>query len=582
METNPREDELNSLCEEVFQGHREGREALVRWDAHLTKNPYEFHLDLNHTIGMYFPDSDDEIHGSLKELGSRIPHLEKLSTENDHRLNHPRLDSFDGIGQRVENIVHHPVYEKCGKLIYGTSMMKMMSQPGGLLKSLSHFYLTSMAGEAGHNCPVACTAGIIRIFQKTPDFEGKSEFLQRLIEPDFVQNFTGAQFLTEVQGGSDVGLNAAKAVESDGEWRIFGEKWFCSNAAADLILLTARFDENLDGTRGLGLFLVPRKNKNGKLNRYTIRRLKEKLGTRSMASGEIDFRGALAIPMGKVNDGFKLVMENVLNLSRIYNTYTVMAMARRAYQIARFYAEERIAFGRPILEYPLVQESMARVRSENCALQAAAFHLTHLQDAADIKEENGEVPPKDKLLLRLLINSIKYVSSSWSVGHIRQCIEILGGNGAIETFSTLPRLFRDSIVCENWEGTHNTLRAQILRDILKYRMHEPFFDHVMRIIAHEPLVPEVDTIAKLFEECQKEVQELIDLGPAMQTLRIRHTLDRLCILYLATSLAREALDQTSQGNTSKLECLQYFLKVHAREHYQEADWDLMELIKKVA
>lgn len=573
---------LTSLCEEVFEPHLEGRMALQQWKNALSKNPYESLDDLRHSVQIYFPDDQDCLHQSLHQLGQSLPRLEELASENDYRLNLPRLEAFDGIGQRIEKIIHHPVYDQCGDLIYGTSMMKMMSEPGGLLRSLCHFYLTSMAGEAGHNCPVACTAGIIRIFQKTPEFEGKSAYLAKLIEPRFSENFTGAQFLTEVQGGSDVGLNAVKAEFEDGTWRISGEKWFCSNANADLILLTARFGKQEEGTRGLGLFLVPKRLQSGELNRYTIRRLKEKLGTRSMASGEIDFRGAIAIPMGEVQEGFKLVMENVLNLSRIYNTFTVMAMARRAYQISRFYAENRVAFGRPIINYPLVQESLARVRSENSAIQAAAFHLTHLQDEMDLREIETETEAREKLLLRFLTNSIKYISSAWSVGHIRQCIEILGGNGAIESFSTLPRLFRDSIVCENWEGTHNTLRAQILRDILKYHIHEPFFEHVNESLSQCNQVEEIEIIRRLYEECCTEIDNLKQLDTIHQSLRIRHTLDRLCVLHLSTALVGEVRHELEKGNASKLGCLRYFLLKNASEHCSGTGWSELDLIQTSA
>jgi len=530
---------------------------------------------------MYFP-GDQSLKDSLCGLGANIPRLEDAAAENDFRFNLPRLEPFDGIGRRVEKVVHHPAYEECGNIIYGTSMMKMMSEPGGLLKSLCHFYLTSMAGEAGHNCPVACTAGILRIFQKTPNFPGKKSYLEKLLEPNFTHNFTGAQFLTEVQGGSDVGLNSVQASKENGKWRITGEKWFCSNANADLILLTARFDESIQGTKGLGLFLVPRRLKDGSLNRYTLRRLKEKLGTRSMASGEIDFRGAEATAMGEIDDGFKMVMEHVLNLSRIYNTFTVAAMARRAYQIARAYAEERIAFGKPILEYPLVQETLARVRCENTAIQAAAFHLTRLQDELDLDEINAEVSTDQKLVARLLTNAIKYVSSAWSVEHIRQSIGVLAGNGAIESFSTLPRLFRDSIVCENWEGTHNTLRAQVLRDILRYRIHEPFFDYISKLLASEDSLPESEPLLKLLDGLKREVEHLCNLDPMLQSLKIREVLDKICVLFLASSLSLEAFDQMNRGENSKADCLRYFLRLHTQKGAGVLDLDGLDLISKIA
>src|SRR5262249_43953173 len=159
--------------------------------------------------------------------------------------------------------------------------------------------------------------------------------------------------------------------DENGNWRISGEKWFCSNANADLILMTARYDPSIAGTKGLGLFLVPALLDSHEQNRYTFRRLKDKLGTRSLATAEMDFHQAYAIPIGKPEDGFKILMDNVLHSSRLFNTVCVLGMARRAYHIAMAYANHRMAFGHPIIDYPLVQENLARIKVENVSLTAS-------------------------------------------------------------------------------------------------------------------------------------------------------------------------------------------------------------------
>ena len=137
------------------------------------------------------------------------------------------------------------------------------------------------------------------------------------MDPVYATAARGSQFLTEVQGGSDVGANVCRAVPAgDGEtYRITGEKWFCSVADADQFFLTARVDGGREGTRGLGSFVVPRQV-DGAPNGFTLRRLKDKLGTRGLASGEIDFDGALAWPIGPVEHGFRTAVGIVLNTSR--------------------------------------------------------------------------------------------------------------------------------------------------------------------------------------------------------------------------------------------------------------------------
>lgn len=547
----------------IQSGHLEGRQEMQNWLNDLQLNPLQFSTDFKHSIDLHMGSQAESFFAELNLCASRIPELEALVSENDFRLNLPRLERYDSIGNRIEKIIFHPNYLDAGDIVYGTGMMRYVNQPGELLKAMSLFFLTSHAGEAGHNCPVACTAGIIRVFNALSDFDSKSIYLHKLLLPSYRENFTGAQFLTEVQGGSDVGRNATLAIlQNDGTYRIKGEKWFCSNANADLILMTARYDENLKGTRGLGLFLVPRKLDNGELNHYTLRRLKEKLGTRTMASAEIDFNEAFAIHMGPIDEGFKMVMQNVLHLSRIYNSFSVCGAGRRALQIASFYARNRRAFGNPIIDYPLVQENLAHIYAENMALISSAVKLTADQDQIDRQEHND---PNILLLQRLMANLNKYISALWSVQHIHHCIDVLAGNGAIESFSSLPRLLRDSIVCENWEGTHNTLRMQLLRDILRYRQDQIFTTYLRDRLKQCEASETCFEIHHYLEKLETRFEKLHSSDPLMQSYLIREIFDRMSIVHLALCLLEEAEHMhQNTGNLLKRQALNVFMDKHIR------------------
>ncbi len=425
--------------EEIQKQNEIGRQALSEWQKSLKHNIFQNDPDFQHSIDLYLNRKCPHIKQELTAFADRVVNeLEPLVAENNLYQNLPRTDHYDGIGQKIEAIIHHPTYEQSGNIIYNSKILERMSKPGGLLEALTFMFLSSQAGEAGHNCPLACSAGIIRVLQKVENFPKKDFYIQKLTAPSYTHNFTGAQFLTEIQGGSDVGLNASVAFQDvQGKWRIKGEKWFCSNANAELILITARYDQNMAGTKGLGLFLIPSILEDGERNHYTIRRLKDKIGTRSMASAEMDFHGAYAFAVGEPEEGFKLVMENVLHISRLFNTFCVLGMAKRAYTTALNYAHYREAFGKQIIEYPLVKENLARIKAENNALLASIFATVQLQDDYD----SGKVKGEDiKLLLRLLANLNKYLSSMWSVEHIHHALDTLAGNGAIETFSSIPRL----------------------------------------------------------------------------------------------------------------------------------------------
>ncbi len=551
-----------------------GRDAFAKWQIEIHKNVYTEDSDFIHTIRYWFKNDFEKINQELTLFGEKIANeLEPLVTLNHFPTNLPRIEHYNSIGEKHEKIIHHPSYVAAGNIIYGSHLLSYLKKPGDLLHCLSLFFLSSEAGEAGHNCPIACSAGMIRVFSKTPDFPEKKDYLEKLMAPSFQHNFTGAQFLTEIQGGSDVGLNATIAKKEKDLYRIYGEKWFCSNANADLIFLTARTDEKSKGTEGLSLFLVPAlwENKN---NHFTFRRLKEKLGTLTMATAEIDFHGAYAFPIGPLNKSFHLIMENVLHISRLFNSICVVAMARRAYFIARAYAMERIAFSKKIIDYPLVKENLSKIKAENTALLASNFKIINLQDEGD---KGSDINP---LLLRLLVNMQKHITAKWSVEHIHHALDVLAGNGVIESFSSIPRLLRDCIVCENWEGTHNVLMMQILRDIHKYSVDKIFIDYIKNEIEkidndYQSLL--TNELAKL----EIDIADFRNQTEDLQLLNIQFIVDRMSILFSALSLTNEAFDQLKNENdSSKLYCLEYFWILRIKDKTRP-DAKYLALIQKL-
>jgi alkylation response protein AidB-like acyl-CoA dehydrogenase len=570
---------MADIMEEKHDANQQARDALSNFESDIYKNAYD--NDFRHTIKLYFQMGFEKIDSELEIFGNAvIRKLDPLVKENNLAINLPRVETYNSVGERIDQIVHHPSYIQAGHIIYKSQLLAKLTKPGGLLECLSFLFLSSQAGEAGHNCPIACSAGMIRVLQKTADFHKKDFYLEKLIHPNFEENFTGAQFLTEIQGGSDVAINATYAKqENDNIWRIYGEKWFCSNAGADLIFMTARFDQTTPGTKGLGLFLVPAEW-NGEKNAYTLRRLKDKMGTRSMATGEIDFHGAYAIKIGSNEEGFHLIMNNVLHLSRIFNTICVLGMARRAYHIACSYAHHRIAFSQPIIQYPLVIENLARIKTENAAMVAAIFATIEMQDQFDKGELTDSKIP---LLLRLLVNMQKYLSALWSFEHIHHSIDVLAGNGMIETFSSLPRLLRDCIVCENWEGTHNVLRMQTLKDILKYNIDQIYLDYMRSqfeiLVQHSKhLKPLITQLNKL----ESALSKFRQLDSTLQTLQIRFIMDSMAQLYCALKLLIEALDQEhSKLSSSKLDCYHYFCLLHIEKKEMNYNNDYLQMITRI-
>jgi acyl-CoA dehydrogenase len=448
----------------------EGRAALSEWLGGQPSNFYD--ADPLLQILVEGAGLDDRVE-ALEAFGAvAAGPLDAAAIESNRAENLPALEAYDGIGRYLARFAHHPSYHRAGKLIYESGMMAAYAEvpnPHPLILSL--FYLSTHAGEAGHNCPVACTAGAIRALQALGTDEQRAAWLPRLLNPVYGEHYAGAQFLTEVQGGSDVGANAVVAKrQADSSWRIEGEKWFCSSADADLFVITARPEGATDGTKGLGLFLVPRQVGEG-LNSFRLRRLKDKLGTRSMVTAEIDFERAYAEQLGPLDRGFRNAMELIIDTSRLYNAFGCAALAHRAFLVASGYAEHRRAFGEAIVRYPLVKETLSMIRADAEAALAGSFWLAQIQQRVD----GGNASENEAAFLRMGLNLNKVRTACLSHDAINRGIEILGGNGTVETFSVLPRLLRDNVVFENWEGTHHTLRMQVLNDGLRLGLHEGLF-----------------------------------------------------------------------------------------------------------
>jgi acyl-CoA dehydrogenase len=558
-----------------------GRERLEDWLAAQPDNFFTADRNLQRTLAF---------HWGAVEYGRHAPRLYRFGREaatvvdgaaqiSNLDANLPRLERFDPLGNRLEEVVFHPSYHEAGRAIYGSGMMSVYAEPAQNLLSLALFYISSFNGEAGHNCPIACTAGLIKLLQAVGSPELQERFLPRLLDADYETRFHGAQFLTEIQGGSDVGANGTVATVADpssGTWHLNGEKWFCSNVTADVALVTARVAGQGEGTRGLGLFLVPRRldagPAAGMLNNVYIRRLKDKLGTRSMATAELEFRDAVAYAVGPVADGFKNVMRHVINTSRIYNAVGVCGNARRAHLVAWTYAQHRNAFGYPIIHFPLVQDMLARMRADTVAMTSGTLRLVRTLDEL----ESGRAGTEAEGFLRMGLNLNKYRTAVMGHQVILQAIELLGGNGAIESFSVLPRLLRDNVVYENWEGTHNVLLAQVQRDMRRYQVQEPFLAVVRELLQKLQTAELRQEGLDHLERLSAELQEVLAMDELTAAIFFRPLMDRLTDLYYLACLAQEGeWERREKADKSKqrLAVLFWHRRVAGREGRDIAYYD---------
>lgn len=382
----------------------------------------------------------------------------------------PFMLHYDGHHNRIDRIVRPHETEIMEKEIFSEAFFAKKTSPW---VKLIKMYIIYQNGEACIGCPMTCTEGLVELLNKYADSPETKEILRHCkegINGDFA---IGAQYLSEIQGGSDVPSNVLEAVNEGGTWRLYGTKFFCSATHADYAVVTAK----PAGSEKVALFVVPSwlpGNKEKEIrNGYTIDRIKWKMGTSELTTAELTFNGAAAYPVGPLEKGVANVVGIVLTYSRLTVGLSAAAYMTRVAREAKKYAEFRGAFGLTIGLFPLVAVQINRIDHMAKRTTAGAFKLYRdfLKLEGGLKgglaTDEPESTRKNRFNIRELI-MLQKMAAAWDCTDvIREAMSIFGGHGVMEDFSSLPRLYRDSAINELWEGPRNVLLTQIHRDLQK-------------------------------------------------------------------------------------------------------------------
>ena len=453
-------------------------------------NFFEIDHSLQSLMHLYMPDN----------LRAHLtPHYERLGEIAGGRLDdlsrtadrhEPVLHARNARGQDEDWIEFHPAYREMEQIGFGDFGIHCMTHKPGMFgwpekippiaKYVFQYLFTQ--SEFGLMCPISVTDTSAMLIERYADEETKQRFLPRMMSQDMGEIFKSAQFMTEKTGGSDVSNLELEARLEDGVWRLYGEKWFCSCADGDVALLLARPHGAPGGSRGLGLFAMPRRLDDGTRNAYRIIRLKSKLGTKSMASGEIVFNGAVAYPLGDLNAGLKQMLDQV-NLSRLSHGVRAAAMMRRCLNEALQVARHRIAFGGPIVNLPLMRRQLLKLMVPT--EQALSFYAFTAQVMGAANQ--GDVTAEK--LLRILTPLYKFRACRDNLAVATGAMEVRGGNGYIEDWVNA-RLVRDAQIGVLWEGTSNINALDVVtRAVGKVRAHEALADTLHDCLAQADAIP---------------------------------------------------------------------------------------------
>ena len=438
--------------------------------------------------GMNFYDIDPSFQASLRAnmeptvLRHFEPHIRKLGEVSGGRLdelarkverNPPKLEHRDRFGRDVDEIEYHPAYREMEKIGFEDFQMHAMCHTSGafgwegtapLAVKYAFQYLFSQS-EFGMMCPLSITDASIQVLAKFASDELKAELLPRMTSTNLDTLWKGTQWMTERAGGSDVGQLETEARQENGVWRLYGDKWFSSHTDAHIALTLARPVGAPAGNAGVALFAVPRYLRDGSRNSYRIVRMKEKMGTKSLASCEIVFEGAEAYLVGRADHGLKQMMEQV-NMSRLSHGVRAAGQMRRCFNEAMQVARHRSAFGARIIEHPLLRRQIMKILVP--AEQALALSML----AASYMDKAKTGANDAAQIIRILTPLIKFRACRDTIEAARASMETRGGNGYIEEWVN-SRLVRDSHIGVLWEGTSNINAIDVVRRaVSKARAHE--------------------------------------------------------------------------------------------------------------
>jgi putative acyl-CoA dehydrogenase len=461
----------------------------------------------------------------VKTFGALVGSKETFALGRQANRFPPELRTHDRFGHRIDEVEFHPAWHAVMRLAMEHRVHNLpwaWAEPGAIVaRAVLHSMLAQV--EAGSCCPLTMTFAAWPVLREDKDLaaEWSPRMFGTVYEPRLVparekDAVLIGMAMTEKQGGSDVRANTTRAApDGAGDYALTGHKWFCSAPMSDAFLVLAQ----LEG-RGVSCFFVPRFRPDGTRNAIHLQRLKDKLGNRSNASSEIEFRGTWARLVGEPGRGVRTILEMVQH-TRLDCVSGSAGLMRQATAQALHHAQHRSAFGRKLAEQPLMQNVLADLALESEAATALMLRLARAFDSPD--------DPAERAFARIATAAAKYWVCKRTPQAIAEAMECLGGNGYVEE-SILPRLYREAPVNAIWEGSGNVICLDVLRAIVREPECVPALLDELRLARGGD--PRLDAWVARLEA------ELAD--PADAELRARRTVERIALAVQASLLVRFA------------------------------------------
>ncbi len=529
-------------------------------------NWYEVDPDLQDTVRRYVPADDLEAaDAKLTEVGALIGGPVAARAEMTDK-NPPRLERFDQWGNEVNRVVHHPGALETKRDLFNAYLSERRGRRWPAVVGSSFGYLLDQA-ETGMGCAVGMTGGVAGLVASYGSDEVKEHFLPHFMTENYEDYWDGAMFLTERDGGSDLGMaTKTTATHVDGDlWVLNGFKWFCSNVDAQAIATLARPEGAADGVGGISLFVVPRVRRDGKPNGVHVHRLKDKLGTKAVPTGEVDFVDAEAYLLAggtqsrdAATDGKGMgrMMGGMVQGSRLGVAFMGLGIARRSFLESAIYAAHRRAFSNRIDAFPMVRETLVRMAMELEAAAALCF------------EASANVA-NDRQLWRILPTLAKYRATRRGVQLASAAVEVHGGNGYIEDWP-VARQLRDGQCHPIWEGTENIIAIDVMRAIEREGVLDPVVARVEKALAdadHPVLSSTADAVRSYAADVREAVAYVSAAPKDVSRLHLRRITRYMTNLVSGALLVEQAAAELkAKGSARKAAVARLYANVHLSSH----------------
>ena len=531
---------------------------IDHWETALPTNWFSSDQQLQRTLEFY--EGATSYRAGIADLYhfGRIcaTQLEPLSRELSHPSHAPRFERFGRTGKRVEQLYHHPTQHAIGRILHDAGLFHLHGQPARHLWSVAYLYLSAQNGEIGHHNSLMATVVVSRLLQKVglhpAQKERTARYLHALQEKE---PLSVALCLTHTQQKT---VATPDPTGEEGVWRITGSQTVAWVASADLMLVAVQLhSDSAEQPSQSALFLLPRFLHDQTLNHVSVEQIEPTVGANQQLMGRIVFQNALAYQIGDSCQTDSYLSDYIYSTLHFYNAIAFTAYTRRSYVVAWSYTNQNRFDARELIRLPLVQQMLTHIRTDATALLSGSLHIAKLLDHLDNQQDDPDLPA----LVRTLLTLHFLRASKLAQAALHDGIELLGENGIIDSYSSLPLLSRDAAINVFWSGSPYLVWRTLFDQCQQYAAHLPFLKRTRQLLEAISVVELKQEGMAVLDQLSAELDAILALDHVEGQVYFAPVMERLAdLFYVACMAVESAWDTTIKQDRTKQRLAEFLLK----------------------